>query len=174
MKILFLFLACLLLLGSVGAETFSGQINEPILLTTTCLYNGVLSGENASVRIVNSAGDVILNDSLMTMYNPGVFKYNWTAPVIGQYTAVQTCYYAGGATSNGTDDIEVSSSWWEFVLLGLTALLVIVGYKKPNFMVLGGLTLILWTILFNRNILITVFMLLFGLVLIYTGWKRRS
>lgn len=175
MRTAILLFLVLLAVPTVLADQVNGHRGEPFILTTTCLHNGLMDAENATFRIINvDTNETITNETGMTFLSPGYYYLNQTFQEVGNYLAIEKCYYPGGQTAEGTDDITVSRGTLEWVLPILAALCLFFGWKRRPLVFLAAILLLFTAITFWGNLFIVGPVLLVTVALFYRALKLKT
>jgi hypothetical protein len=176
--IIFVMFAVSLFARFALAADIAAEQNAPVLLTTTCIINGQLFADNASIRIIAvEDNSTFLNTTYMAPIGKGVFSYNQTFNVSGNYLTEERCYYAGNVTAEGSDNITVGAGWLPLglIVLACVALVawgVVRGHKKQIFGFLSSFSFILYVIIYSENIYMSVLFLLLGVGVFYLSVKK--
>jgi hypothetical protein len=194
MNIFKLIIGMVLMISMMGiafaADTFF-ETNQTISLDATYTQGGILSEADANYSVESPTGEVLLNQIGMIELSTGVFKSNYTTPLVtGKYLITVVYYNKTTSTEIGRDSryiqvgyagaftlgeapqstTQLTTMW---IILGIALLLAIIGitmnitiltmFSGILFLIMSAVTLPFSTILGAITILVGVIFLLTGM-----------
>jgi hypothetical protein len=170
----------LLLLSSVVlADDLTLRKDQEVLLTTTCIFNGQLVADHATITITRIDDNQTIRDNVsMSQIGPGVFAYNISFSSVGNYLSVENCYFSENITGQGSDNISVTDGWLPIILLlGAVAVLILGGvmrgFRRTSWFI-AAVLFMLFVFTSITNIYIVLVLLFVVLLLFYRYWKDEK
>lgn len=117
----------------------------------------------ATVTIFNvDDNSTLLPATNMTAVSPGIFVLNYSFPSVGNFVALQNCYFPLNITAQGSDDVTVTEPLATFILPAIGIVLLIFGGRRKTFMFFAGVVFLLPIIIVHTSVILTLIFFFLG------------